>query len=108
MTGSGLDDFSGSIEHRRINNRLKSALRADPHRGVVDDAALLQLERDPVPNIVADVFFVDENLVHRPTRPGTAQIGRYAAIIEFGGNLAFIAPILDKALINPPDDGDLF
>ena len=42
----------------------------------------LQLEGDPVPDVVADVLLVDQHLVDGAASPGPAQIGENTAVVQ--------------------------
>ncbi len=53
-----MDDALGGIEDIWRNDRLESAILANPHIRRVCDAHSLQLERDAVVNVVANVFLV--------------------------------------------------
>ena len=74
----------------------------------VPDAALLQLERYAVPDVVADVLFVREDLMDRPATPGSAQIGRDAALVEQNGDLALDFSAIDELAVDPPNSLKLF
>src|SRR5262249_7310479 len=67
----------------------------------VTNPLLFQFERTTVPNVVPDIFLVDQYLVNSATRPRTAQIGRQAPFVERSRNfLLYLAT--DESPIHPP------
>ena len=71
-----MDDPPDGFEERRLDDGCERAAGPDPHVGRVRDALLLQLEGDPVVDVVADVFLVGQNLVDGAARPGPPEIGQ--------------------------------
>ena len=63
----------------------------------------LQLARDAVPDVVADILLVDEDLVDGAARPGPPQIRADALGVQQRGDLVLAAPLLDEAAIDPAD-----
>src|SRR3984893_8321391 len=86
-----------------MNERLKRALCADPHVGAVADAFPLELGGTAIPDIVADVFLVDEDLVDAPACPRSSEIGTIAAIIENGRDLTLGFSVCHEQSIHPAD-----
>ena len=64
---------------------------------------LLELEGLPIIDVIADVFFIGENLMHRPAGPKSAKIGAQPIGIELARNLSLIQAFLKKAPIDPLD-----
>ncbi len=62
-----------------------------------------ELEGFPVVDVVADIFFVGENLVHRPAGPKPAKIRAQLIGIEPACDLSLIQAFLKKAPIYPLD-----
>src|SRR5581483_4558987 len=56
-----------------------------------------------VPDIVADIFFVDEHLVHGPARPGPVKISSCAAFVKNESDLSFGLSALGKGSVDPAD-----
>src|ERR1700722_1204602 len=86
-----------------MNERLERALCADPHVGAVADPFSLELEGTAIPDIVADVFLVDEDLVDGPACPRSSEIGTIAAIIENGRDLTLGFSVRHEQPIHPAD-----
>ena len=55
---------------------------ANPHIGAIVNSLPLQLERCAVPDIIANVFLVDQNLVNCAACPSSAKIGSNPALIQ--------------------------
>ena len=70
------------------------------------DPFSLELERCAIPDIAADVFLVDENLVNRAARPRPAQIGENAPRIVFSCDVALGFLGIDEGSIDAPHDLD--
>jgi hypothetical protein len=75
------------------SNRCRStsgskALGTNPHLWVVTNPHLLQLVRDPVPNVVTDVLGVGEHLMNAATAR-TAVLGLDLATVEQVSDLLF-------------------
>ncbi|MCY1559618.1 hypothetical protein D9M68_966710 [compost metagenome] len=68
----------------------------------------LELAGVPVPDVVADIFLVDQNLMDGAARPGPVQVGQHALSVQVQRNLDLIALFLDEAPIDRPHDLDLF
>src|SRR3546814_20545565 len=62
---------------------------------------LLELERDPVPDVVAGVLPVDQHLMHRAARPWSAKIGDNTAVVQEDRDFP-LRSTLDKGAIHPP------
>jgi hypothetical protein len=59
------DDVLGAEEQVAVNHGFESPVGADEHVRGIAHPLLLELEADPVVDIVADVLLVGEHLVHR-------------------------------------------
>jgi hypothetical protein len=68
------DDGASTFEKRGIDDTWIGVLRPDPHFRAIYDALLLQLIRDAIIDVVADVLFVSENLVDGCPGPWSAKI----------------------------------
>ncbi len=83
-----LDDPPDGFEERRLDDGSKRGAGADPHVGRIRNALLLELEGDPVVDVVSNVLLVGQHLVDGAPRPGPPEIGQRAFIVEDGGDLA--------------------
>ena len=83
-------DLVGGFVERRINDCRKAVRRSDPGFRIVADALLLELEGPAVPNIGADVLFVDQNLVDGAPRPRPTEVRQNATVIQPIGDLCFV------------------
>ncbi len=52
------------------------------------------------PNIVAHIFFIDQNLVDGSSGPRTPEVCGNATPIEIGCNLAFAVPLMNKRAVD--------
>ena len=93
----GPDDALRGVEHIRWNDGFECAFFLDPHVGRVFDAQLLELERNPVVDVVADVLLVRQHLVHRSAGPLAVEVSTHRHTIQACGDLG-----LDQAVINEP------
>src|SRR6266849_9337001 len=50
---------------------------------------LLELVLNSIENIIADVFFVCQNLMDRGPRPGTVEVAQYSLLVEQRCDFAF-------------------
>src|SRR3546814_13121501 len=75
-------DRLGGLKQFAIDDRREHAIGPDPRVRAVADALLLELERDPVPDVVAGVLPVDQHLMHRAARPWSAKIGDRKSVVE--------------------------
>src|SRR5690348_1740922 len=73
-SGSVLDDGLCSIEKVPLHDRFERTIGPDPHVRIVPDPHLFQLVRDAVPDIVADVLWIGEDLVDPAPRPRTTVL----------------------------------
>ena len=69
-------------EQFRLDNRREGFCLANQLLRRIDHPLTLQLEGNAVVDVVADVFFVGEHLVHGTPRPVPSKIGRNAHDIE--------------------------
>ena len=83
-------------EYWRVHDPLESAICTDPHFGIINNPLLLELERAPVVDIVANVLFVREDLVDGAARPELAKIGFDTLFIELSRDLTFYASAIDE------------
>ena len=63
MIAALVDDGSGALKESSIYNRREDTVRSNPGVGPIDDAALLQFVRNAIEDVIADVFFVRQNLM---------------------------------------------
>ena len=91
----------------RRDDGLEGAIAPNPHFGRIDDALLLELEGDPVVDIVADVLLVRQHLVDGAAGPRPAQIRENSALIQHGGDLRFDDSFFDKDAVHPANNFNL-
>ena len=87
---------------------VKAPLARRQVSGLFCTCLLLELEGGAVPNVVADVFLVDQNLMNRAAGPRATKIGEDASLIEARGDLPLLLAVLDEGPVDPADDVDLF
>ena len=104
----GVDDALRSFIEVWFDNRLEGPVMADPHVGWIEDSLGLQLERDPVVDIVADVFFVGQDLVDRASGPRSTEIGHMPFAVQYPGDFAFGSLLNDEHAVEAPHDLDFF
>ena len=75
--------------------------------GLLLHMLLLQLEGRSVPDVVADVLLVDQDLVDGAARPCSPKIGENASLVEACGDLALDFAIFDESAVDPADRIDL-
>ena len=102
-----VDDPPDGFEERRFDDGCKRAAGPDPHVGRIRNALLLELEGDPVVDVVSDVLLVGQHLVHGAARPGPPEIGQRAFIVQDGGDLAFGPTFVDEHSVHAPNVLDL-
>ena len=107
VPGSGVDDCTGSLKKCPLHNGWIYAFSANPHFTWIDDSPLLKLERYLVKNIVADVFFVGQDLMDRRSRPAASQICQYSLPIQHRCDLAFGSTFVDEHSIHLSNDFQL-
>jgi len=105
--GPGAHDPLGGIEHLGRDDGLERAFLLDPHVGRVGDPMLLELEGDPVVDVVADVLLVTQHLAHRGPCPLPAQVGQNTFAVETGCNLGFRNTLIDEPTVDLVHDLDL-
>jgi hypothetical protein len=91
----------------RLDDRRKRSAGADPHVGRICNALFLELEGDPVVDVISNVLLVGQHLVHGAPRPGPPEVGQRAFIVEDGGDLAFGATFIDEHSVHAPNVFDL-
>ena len=101
--GAGTDHPLDGVERFGWDDRLEGRLFFDPHLRDVHHSVLLELERNAVVNVVADVLFVGEDLVNRGTGPGAVEVGCEPQAIKTLGNLRFDHPLIDEPLVDLVD-----
>lgn len=84
-----LDDGLGSVVEVTLDDRLECTIGPDPHIGVVAHPHLLQLVRDAIPDVVADVLRVRQDLVDPASRPWAAVLTLHMPAIQKIGDLLF-------------------
>src|SRR5690606_12033684 len=83
-------------------NRRECAIRPDPHPRIVFHSLLLELEGHPIPDIVAEILLVDQNLVDGTAAPLLAEIGQDALSVERGCDLFLAAVVVHEEAIDAP------
>src|SRR5262245_57356424 len=86
-----------------IHDRCKGAIRTPPNVWAIAHMLLLQFAGGPVPDVVADVLLVDQDLVNGAARPRPPKVGENPTLIETGGDFPLDLAILNEASVNPPD-----
>jgi hypothetical protein len=84
------------VEQRLFDDRFESSIGAYPGLRVVSLVLLLQFKRGTVPDIIANVLFVDQNLVDSAGGPCAPQIRENAPLIEAIRDFSLGFAILDK------------
>jgi len=67
----------------------------------------LQFEGGAVVDVVTDIFFVGEHLMHRAARPLPPKIGENLPDVEGLGDFTLGFTLIEKSAVNPAD-GFLF
>src|SRR3981081_2456190 len=96
MIATLVDNKSCALKKSSGENRGEDTVRSNPGVALIDDAALLQLERNAIEDVVADIFLVCQNLMDRCTSPGSTEIAHDAPLIKRLGNFALRLTFLDK------------
>ena len=94
-------------EQFRLDNRREGFCLANQLLRRIDHPLTLQLEGNAVVDVVADVFFVGEHLMHRAPRPVPTKIGQNAHGIETRGDLALDHPLLHEPAVHLAHNTDL-
>ena len=68
---------------------------------------LFQFARRPGIDIVPDVFFAGQHLMHCPPVPSSPVVRQNALRVQTSGNLGLQFPVGDELMVNPPHDGNL-
>ena len=84
-----------------VDDGGKRLIRPNPHLRRIEDVLALQFEGGAVIDVVADVFFVREHLMHRAPRPRPPQIGGNLPRIEGLGDFTFGFPFVEKRAVDP-------
>ena len=71
------------------------------------NSLLFQFEGNAIPDVVADVLFIDQNLMDGSPCPGQASLFRHSTSIQIIGDLTLRDAILDEASICLAHDGHL-
>lgn len=66
-----------------------------------------ELERTQIPDVVSDVFLIDEDLMHDAARPCPAEISFLPLRIQQGRDFRLATPVIDERSINPLHRSDL-
>ena len=104
MLTAGIDDFACAQEQRLVHNGGVGAFGPDPHLAKVHHPALLQLEGHLVVDVVADVFFVGQDLVNGRPGPWSLKIGQMPLGIQGFSNFTLRAAILYEHPIRATHD----
>ena len=105
--GARTDDALRGVEHIGRHDAGERAFAADPHVRRVHHPQLLQLERHPVVDVVADVLLVGQHLVHGGARPVAAEIGLHAHAVESASDFGLDQAVVDEPAVDVVDDADL-
>src|SRR6267142_6748362 len=108
MIAALVDDKSGALKKSSVDNRGEDTIRSNPRGALIDDTALLQLVRNAIEDVVADIFFVCQNLMDRCASPGTTEIAHDAPLIQRECNFALRLTFLDKHRIDAVNVFDFF
>ena len=101
------DDPLGGVEHVRRNHSGKRGVPSNPHLRRIHHPELLQLEGDPVVDVVADVLLVGQYLIDGGARPFPIKVSAYLHAIQPPGNLRFRQSLLNEPLVDQIDDTSL-
>ena len=86
-----------------LDDWLKYSIGPDPHLGAVMNPFSFEFEGGAVPNVVANVLLIDQNLVDGAAGPGPPEVGSNPAGVKQLGDFALELPIVDECPINPTD-----
>ncbi len=75
------NDALSHVKHLRRHDCFEGTFLFDPLVCLIDDAQHLELERDPVEHVVADVLFVGQHFVHGGPGPVAPQVGAHALLV---------------------------
>lgn len=98
-----LDDDLRRIEEQSVHRSGEGSISPDPFITRILAPSLMQLDRDTVPDVVADLFLVDQNLMDCAARPGASDIIEDAALIQVTRDGVLVAAVLHEAAIDPAD-----
>src|SRR4051812_49341918 len=84
------------VEQGRVDDWVERSVCAYPHVRAVMHPLSLELERGPVPDVVADVLLIDQDLVDSSSGPGPAEVRSDAPRIEELGDFSLGLPLFDK------------
>ena len=102
LAAAGQDDAVRHEEHVRLHDGRERPLRTHPQFRRILDVLALEFEGSAVVDVVADVFFVGQHLVHgavRPrTRPKSVSVPR---LVEQPGDLRLVFLLVDELLVDP-------
>jgi hypothetical protein len=105
--GARTDDALRRVEHVGRHDAGERAFAADPHVRRVHHPQLLQLERHPVVDVVADVLLVGQHLVHGGACPVAAEVGLHPHAVEAASDLGLDQAVVDEPAVDVVDDADL-
>lgn len=101
------NDLLRRLEPIPLHDRLKCAVATDPALARIAYAPHLQLEGDAVPDLAADVFVVDEDLVDHRAGPWPAEIRHHAPRVQLCRDVALRPAHPDEGVTDPADHLDL-
>ena len=91
-----------------VDDAFESPFGPYPHFRTVAHALFLELEGDAVPKVVADIFLVDQDLMHRSAGPGAAEVRLDAATVQVVSDVLLRPLLFDEVSIDRPDGFELF
>jgi hypothetical protein len=101
------NDDLGRIKKLALHDCFERSVGSDPHVRIIVDALPFQLKRSAIPNVVADIFLINKNLMDSASCPFSPHIGPNVPGVEKLSDLAFALAVFNKRPINPTD-GFLF
>ena len=87
----------------RVLDRIEGRVFPDPSLRRVANVFFLHFARRAVVNVIANVFFIGENLADGPSRPGPAEIREDALGIQHLSNLRLLLSFFGKLAVHPAD-----
>ncbi len=101
LAAAGQDDAVRHEEHVRLHDGRERPLCAHPQFRWVLHVLALEFEGSAVVDVVADVFFVGQHLVHGAVRPRPPEIGERAASVERPSDFRLVFLLVDELLVDP-------
>jgi hypothetical protein len=106
LGGPGGEDLLNGKEVFRRHNAFEGAFLAHPHVWRVLDVQFLELEGTPVVEVVANVFFVGQYLMHDVVGPALIEIGAHAHAVEASGDFGDGEVFIDQPAVHQIDVAD--